>query len=132
MIAKDLNVYKRAYKAAIDLNLFLEKEGADLLTEHQREVVYLSREVLGNIAEGFSQRTPRAKRFFNFKAADAVRRLLLSLDFLHDVQKMSDDTYRALYTEYEICLKQLFKLNQAILNPRQESIAPAAPVAVAA
>ena len=120
MSYKDLNVYQRAYKVAIDLHLYLKSDKLKMSPQQAEELKRLSRDVLANIAEGFSQRTPRAKRFFNFKALDATRRIIMDLDFLHDIQNFSSEEYQNFSNEYEICAKQLFKLNQSILNKATE------------
>ena len=116
---KDLNVYQRAYKVAIDLHRFLEKNEGKFITDEVNQLKSLSREIIGNIAEGFSQRTPKAKRFFNFKALDAIHRIMMDLDFLHDIQRLPDEQYRNSYDEYDICARQLYKYNQSILKTNQ-------------
>ena len=117
---KDLNVYQRAYKVAIDLHLYLKSDKLKMSPQQAEELKRLSRDILANIAEGFSQRTPKAKRFFNFKALDAARRIIMDLDFLYDVQSLKDKEYQQFSNEYEICAKQLFKLNKSILNKEME------------
>ena len=62
---KDLNVYQRAYKVAVDLHLFLKKDKLKIVPQQAEELRRLSREILANIAEGFSQKTSKAKRYFN-------------------------------------------------------------------
>ena len=116
---KDLNVYQRAYKVAIDLHLFLKKDNK-VIPQHANDLRSLTREILGNIAEGFSQRSSKAKRFFNFKALDATRRMLMDLEFLCDVKSIPNKDYEHLMEEFEICAKQLFKLNQSILSREME------------
>ena len=130
MTYKDLNVYQRAYKVAIDLHRFLERSGGNFSTDEINQIKGMSRDVAGNIAEGFSQRTPKAKRFFNFKALDIVHRLLMDFDFLHDVQRLPDDMYRRFYEEYEVCAKILYTINKSILEKANQSKQEAA-VAVA-
>jgi four helix bundle protein len=115
MTYKDLNVYKRAYKVALDLHRFLDGN-KKIESEWNNRIREFSREVMANIAESFAQRTPRAKRFFNFKARDSIRNLQMDLDFLHDVNLLPQEEYQLFYTEYEVCSKQLFKLNQSILE----------------
>ena len=124
---KDLNVYQRAYKVAIDLYLYLKNDKVKMSPQQVEELKRLSRDILANIAGGFSQRTPKAKRFFNFKALDATRRMIMDLDFLHDIQSLPVKEYQKFFNEYEICAKQLFKLNQSILNKATEK-AEAEPV----
>ena len=129
MSYKDLNVYQRAYKVAIDLHRFLEKDKGKFKTDEINQLKSMSRDIIGNIAEGVSQRTPKAKRFFNFKALDIIHRIMMDLDFLHDVQGLPDDIYNNCYNEYEICAKMLYKFNQSILEkanePKKEEVAVA-------
>ena len=125
MSYKDLNVYQRAYKVAIDLHQFLEKDGGKFTTDEIDQLKSMSRDIIGNIAEGFSQRTPKAKRFFNFKALDVIHRIMMDLDFLRDTNRLPDKTHQGFYDEYEICAKMLYKFNQSILEradkPKEET-----------
>ncbi len=129
---KDLNVYQRAYKVAIDLHSYFEKNGGNFTTDEINQLKSMTRNVIGNIAEGFSQRTAKAKRFFNFKALDLVHSILLDLDFLHDINRFKDGEYSKFYEEYDICAKQLYKLNQSILEnqdkPKEADKVSAEPV----
>lgn len=113
---KDLDVYKRAYKVAIDFHLYL-KGGNDKLDPEQVEhLKLLSRDVLRNIADSFKQRTSRAKRFFNFKALDACHRIMMDLEFLKDIKALPEEGFNTFFPETEICAKQIYRLNQAILE----------------
>lgn len=118
---KDLNVYQRAYKVAIDLHGFLEKNEGNFTQDEINQLKSMSRSVIGNIAESFSQRTAKAKRFFNFKALDQIHSIQLDLDFLHDIQRFKDQTYSKFYEEYDICSKQLYKLNKSILDHQNKA-----------
>ena len=125
MSYKDLNVYQRAYKVAIDLHQFLEKDGGKFTADEISQLKSMSRDIIGNIAEGFSQRTPKAKRFFNFKALDVIHRIMMDLDFLRDTNRLPDKNHDSFYEEYEICAKMLYKFNQSILEradkPKEET-----------
>jgi four helix bundle protein len=121
MSYKDLNVYQRAYKVAIDLHRFLEKRGAEFSINENNQLRGLSRSILGNIAEGFSQRTTKAKRFFNFKALDSVHTIMMDLDFLHDTKQIPAKQYEHFYNEYDVCARQLYKFNQSILESAKEA-----------
>ena len=116
MSYKDLNVYQRAYKVAIDLHRFLEKNGGTFTTDEIHQLKGLSRSIIGNIAEGFSQRTSKAKRFFNFKALDNTHTIMMDLDFLHDTRRIPEKQYEHFYNEYDVCARQLYKFNQSILE----------------
>ena len=117
---KDLNVYKRAYKVAIDLHLYLKKDKLKITAQQSESLKSLSREILANIAEGSSQRTPKAKRYFNFKALDASRRMIMDLEFLYDTQSVASEDHEHFSKEYEACAAMLYKLNQSILNKEAE------------
>ena len=124
---KDLNVYQRAYKAAIDLHLFLNAKKTQIPPQSEEGLRRVSREILSGIAEGVNQPTPKSKRFVNFKALGAIRNMLLDLEFLSDTHCIPADEFKHLYGEYEICAKQLYKLNQSILekSKTQETETPA-------
>lgn len=113
---KDLNVYQRAYKAAIDLHLYLNAKKIPIPPQCEEGLRRVSREILSGIAEGFNQPTPKSKRFVNFKALGAIRSMLLDLEFLSDTHSIPAEEFKHLYGEYEICAKQLYKLNQSILE----------------
>ena len=113
---KDLNVYQRAYKAAIDLHLFLNAKKTQIPPQCEEGLRRVSREILSGIAEGVNQPTPKSKRFVNFKALGAIRNMLLDLEFLSDTKCIPAEEFKHLYGEYEICAKQLYKLNQSILE----------------
>ena len=121
MSYKDLNVYQRAYKVAIDLHQFLEKRAGDFTPDEINQLKGLSRSILGNIAEGFSQRTSKAKRFFNFKALDKVHSIMMDFDFLHDTGRIPKKQYEHFYAEYDVCARQLYKFNQSILESAKEA-----------
>ena len=123
MSYKDLNVYQRAYKVAIDLHRFLEKNEGNFIPNEVTQLRSLSRNIIGNIAEGFSQRTVKAKRFFNFKALDAVHMLMLDLDFLRDTKRIPEKQYEHFYSEYDVCARQLYKFNQSILESAKSASA---------
>ena len=122
MSYKDLNVYQRAYKVAIDLHRFLEKQGGNFTTDEIHQLRGLSRSIIGNIAEGFSQRTSKAKRFFNFKALDNVHTIMMDLDFLHDIKRIPVKQYEHFYAEYDVCARRLYKFNQSILESTKEAV----------
>ena len=120
MSYKDLNVYQRAYKAAINLHLYLNSKKCPVSPQNAEELRYLSRETLANIAEGFNQRTPKSKRYLYFRALDSIHRLMMDLDFLVDIRMLPAKDSKSFHDEYEICAKQLFKLSQSVLNPDVE------------
>ena len=121
MTYKDLNVYKRAYKVALDFHQLLLKKEEEFNADEINQLLALSKNVVSNIAEGFSQRSPKAKRFFNFKALDSIHNILLDLDFLRDTKRLPEKQCEHLYSEYDVCARQLYKYNQSILAAAKES-----------
>jgi hypothetical protein len=119
---KDLNVYKQAYKVAIDLHLYLK--GEIKITGQQADgLKATSREILANIAEAFSNTQPKAKRYFNFKALDATRRMIMDLEWLNDTLLLPAEIYMKFNTEYEQVAERLYKENHDILNKETGKIA---------
>ena len=129
---KDLNVYQRAYQVAIDLHQFLSSKVNKVIPQSASDLRKLAREILANIADGFYKRTSKAKRFFNFKALDAAHRILLDLEFLHDVKSIPTKEYEHLKDEFEGCAKQLYKFNESILNKEMDSAGLGSPQPAAA
>jgi len=116
---KDLSVYKRAYRVAIDLHCFLCSKESKVIPQHASELRKHSKEALANIAEGFYQKSPKAKRFYNFKARDIIIRIVLDLDYLLDTKAIPDYECSLFQKEYNACSKQLYKLNEALLEINQ-------------
>ena len=47
----------------------------------------------------------------------------MDLDFLLDTQLLPETDYSKFYEEYDICAKQLYKLNSSILDKEKEKSA---------
>ena len=116
---KELNVYKRAYKVAIDLHSFLAKKGQKIDPDQSRDLNKISRDILCNIAESASARGSKARRYLNFKARDGVHKLSMDLDFLHDIGFIPDEDFDQFFKELDICSAMLWKLNQSILEKQK-------------
>ena len=116
MTYKDLNVFKRAYQVAIDLHIYLNKNENKIIPQYRSEIRRSARLALVQIAEGYSQGTPKWKRVYNFRAIDTFRRLMMDIDFLHDIKSIPEKEYKYFLEEYSVCVKQLYKLNNSILN----------------
>ena len=123
MTYKDLNVYQRIYKVAIDLHTFLKKNQKDFTANEVEELIGIAKRIIGDIAEAFTQRSPKAKRFLNFRALDSINKLLMELDFLHDTKRLPKDQYDHLYSETQISGRQLYKYNQSISEKQKETVA---------
>ncbi len=120
MTYKDLNVYQRGYKVAIKLHTLIENGDLSITPEELNQLRQSSREIIANIAEGFSQRTAKAKRFFNYKAIKTIHNIIMDLDFIHDTERLSDEQYQDLYNEYDICARQLYVFNKSIIENKEK------------
>lgn len=126
---KDFTTYQLAYKTAIDLHRYIEKQptkeraGQGGLTEEEKtQIKGLARAVIGNIAEAYSNKTPKAKRFFNFKALNEVHTIMMDLDFLHDTKRIAASDYLPLYEHYDKVAKGLYKENTRILEAEGKTV----------
>ncbi len=122
MIYKDLEVYKRAQKVAVDMHVFLSKKDQKITPDMIQELNSLSRTVLANLAEGGIQNSSKARRFMNYKARDVIHRLMTDLEFLHDVKSLPTKEFHKFYSEYEICSKMIWKLNESLREKEATAI----------
>ena len=111
---KDLNVYQRAYKIAIDLHILLKNNIQEIDFTLANHLKRGARDVLGHIAEGFSKRSLKAKRYGYFLATESAKRILIDLEFMHDIKNFPEKEYKHFAEEYDICIKQLFALIRKI------------------
>ena len=112
---RDLDVYKRSYKLALEVHevsLTLPKELQYDLGDQLRRS---SRAIPANIAEGCG-RQKSTKDTVNFlrTALGSNDEVLFNIEFCKDTRLIKKDTAAQLFAEYEILGKQLNKLIQNI------------------
>lgn len=121
MTYKDLKVYQRAYKLAIDLHLLLKQRIQEIdftLANHLRRE---SREVIGYIADGFNRVSPKAKRFALYRAWDSTHRILMDLEFMKDIRNFPPEEYDQYFQEYETCAKQIYTLMRSVSSSSESA-----------
>ena len=111
---KNLNLYQRAYKLAIDLHLYLNGEGKAILSGNQEEMRRYSREIISYIAEQANQRTLRQKRFFAFKGLDSTYHLVSKIEYLVASNLFNSGEADHLLEGYSQVRNMLFKLSNSV------------------
>ncbi len=115
MSYKDLEVYKRSFRLAIEihkLSLTLPKQFQFDLSDQIRRA---SRSIPSDIAEAFARAKSNKDRVNLLSdAAGSNEEMIFNLEFMREVNLISQNKYRALLDEYTINGKQLFRLIQSL------------------
>ena len=114
---KDLDVFKRSYKLALQIHQFSLKLPRELQYDLADQIRRASRSIPANIAEGYS-RNKSFKDEINFlnNALGSNEEVIFNLKFLKDSNLISEKDFQSLYEEYTICGKQLNKLIKSLRN----------------
>lgn len=111
MIYKELDVYKRAYKLALEIHKFSFTLPKELQFDLADQIRRASRSIPSNIAEGFSKQSSKKELISFLKISlGSNDEVLFNLDFLKDSQLISAEKYMYFFNEYTICGKQLNRL----------------------
>jgi hypothetical protein len=104
---KELNVYQRAYKAAIDLHLMLNAN-RKIDGYGEESLRRRSREILSHLAESVNQQDmTKTKNYFKFKTINELNMMLVELAFNHNNGAISDTDYSHLASEYGLVIDEL-------------------------
>ena len=108
---KDLDVYKRAYKLAIEIHKFSLRLPREYKFELADQIRRASRSIPSNIAEGIS-RNKSKKDIVNLlrDAFGSNNEMLFNLEFMKDTDLLKKEKFDYFFDEYTICGKQLFNL----------------------
>lgn len=110
----DLEVYKRSYKAALNIHKINKNFPRDEQFGLTSQIRRASRSIPANIAEGFAKRhasVPEFKRFLNISIG-SINEIHVWLDFCADLGYCEKADIEALKREYEELGKMLFSLCQ--------------------
>ena len=118
----DLEVYQRAYKLAIEIHKISLKLPKEVQYDLADQIRRLSRSIPSNIAEGYG-RGKSSKDILNFvrTALGSNDEVLFNLEFLKDIELLSQTDYEKFQTEYIICGKQLTQLIKHLTSNQQTS-----------
>lgn len=119
---KELDVYKRSYKLALKMHQLSFKLPKELQFDLADQIRRASRSIPSNIAEGFA-RNKSAKDKINFlnTALGSNDEVLFNLEFIKDIKLLGDSDFRILYSEYDICGKQLNNLIKSLKPANQQT-----------
>lgn len=115
MSYKDLEVYKRSYRLALDIHKFSLTLSKYLQFDIADQIRRASRSVPSNIAEGYARSmSNRDRTNFLKMALGSNEEMLFNLEFLKDAQLMDNTLYEKWVPEYISNGKQLFRLIETL------------------
>lgn len=108
---RDLDVYKKSYKLALDIHILSMKLPQSLQFDLADQIRRSSRSIPSNIAEGFA-RSKSKKDTINFlkTAVSSADEVLFNLEFMKDTELISSKDFEFLFSEYKFCTKQISSL----------------------
>ena len=112
---RDLEVYQRSYKLAVEIHNFSMKLPKELSWDLGDQIRRASRSIPSNIAEGYG-RSKSWRDIVNFlnDALGSNHEMLFNLEFMKDVGLIKEHDYKYYVDQYTICGKQLFTLIKVI------------------
>lgn len=115
MSYRDLEVYKRSYRFALEIHKFSLTLPKYLQFDIGDQIRRASRSIPSDIAEAYA-RAKSIKDRVNLlsDAAGSNEEMLFNLDFMKDVKLMDSQRYRKWFDEYTINGKQLFRLIESL------------------
>ena len=115
MTYKDLEVYKRSYRLALEIHNFSLKLPKSLQFDIADQIRRASRSVASNIAEGYARaRSNKDKINFLRMALGSNEEVLFNLEFLKDSGLMEKSLYTRWSSEYTSNGKQLYRLIESL------------------
>lgn len=115
MSYKDLEVYKRSYRLALEIHNFSLTLPKSMQFDLADQIRRASRSVASNIAEAYA-RSKSAKDKINLLkvALGSNEEILFNLNFLKDSKLLSSDLYGKWYSDYTSNGKQLYRLIESL------------------
>lgn len=114
---RDLEVYQRSYKLAIEIHKFSLTLPKILQYDLGDQVRRASRSIPSNIAEGYGRnKSKKDKTNFLNTAIGSCEEMLFNLEFMRDVNLLSSEKYIHWSKEYTICAKQLTNLIKSVVR----------------
>lgn len=112
---RDLEVYQRSYKLALEIHKYSLTMPKYLQFDIGDQIRRASRSIPSNIAEGYA-RAKSSKDTINLlnDALGSNEEILFNLDFLKDSNLIEQDLYLKWFDEYTINGKQLYRLIQSL------------------
>lgn len=112
---KDLDVYKRSYRLAIEMHHFTRLLPQYLQFDIGDQVRRASRSIPSDIAEGYARnQSSKDTLVFLKRAQGSLDEVMFNLEFLKDTELISVEKYEYFLKEYTICGKQFTNLIRSI------------------
>ncbi len=118
---RELDVYKRSYKLALEIYQLTLKLPQGLQYDITDDLRRAARSIPSNIAEGYG-RNKSKKDIASFLkiSLGSCDEVLFNLSFLRDLELLSEVDYDHLSQEYETCGKQLNRLLASLNQPTRQ------------
>ena len=115
MSYRDLEVYKRSFRLALEIHRFSLSLPKVLQFDLADQIRRASRSIPSNIAEGYS-RNKSVKDKINFlnDSLGSNDEILFNLDFMYGVDLINEKQYLNWKDEFTICGKQLYQLIKSL------------------
>lgn len=114
-IYKELDVYKRAYRLALEIHFYSLTLPSYLQYDLADQIRRASRSIPSGIAEGYSRnQSSKDTSVFLKRAIGSMEEILFNLDFLKDAKLIEEAKYEYFYSEYTIIGKELTSLCRSL------------------
>ncbi len=115
MTYKDLDVYKRSFKLALEIHHFSLTLPKLLQFDLADQIRRASRSIPSNIAEGYARnKSNKDKINFLNDSLGSNDEMLFNLEFLYAAQLLDEKKFIKWVEEYTICGKQLHQLIKSL------------------
>ena len=115
---RDLEVYKRAYKLAVEIHKFSLELPKEYRFELADQIRRASRSIPSNIAEGLARgKSVRDSVNYLRDALGSNDEMLFNIEFMKDVGLLNEELREYFIREYTICGKQLYNLIKSQQKP---------------
>lgn len=115
MSYKDLEVYKRSYRLALEIHKFSLTLPRYLQFDICDQIRRASRSIPSDIAEAYARsKSNKDRKNLLSDALGSNEEMLFNLDFMKDVELVEIKQYLIWYEEYTVNGKQLFRLIQSL------------------
>ena len=114
---KDLDVYRRSYRLAIEMHNLASKLPVEYRFELADQIRRASRSIPSNIAEAFGRSKSSKDTVNQLKTAlGSTDEIIFNIEFICDVKLIDDPIKKHLMDEYTITGKQLYRLIESLTS----------------
>ena len=111
---RELDVYKRAYKLALEIHKFSLTWPKFELYENGSQIRRASKSICNNIGEGHTRKSMNEFKLYLTYALASAEEVTICLDFAHDCGYGTKEQYEYFFTGYKTICKQLTRYIQSL------------------